>query len=354
MSGTNNNNNNNNNNGPAHEFKPLPMETLADLGNAYKALNNDRAKQPYEAGIFFDNDAGHRQSIQFGCHRFKTPTVSETPGDGYGMFIDMGDKSPYSKFIETLSPKAKAAALVAQKFILREGGVKENYDARSGIQEDQIQELETWLDSHKNKRLAAVFDFDRTLSVMEGGYFFGNTVEEWRVGYAQLEQPHLDKYGNPVTLNGKPLYNYISRYYDRFGRQKVNIVPIPQGQEVNPLLSSFTFEGYLEYLVGGPQRLKLLQEMFDMLYKRHVDCFILTNNTACPIARGMFEAFGSILTQGRPIIVICGVDFGGRKDVAMKGKPSNTGPLGHLRTLCMTKGGRRKAQKKKTKKQRKH
>jgi hypothetical protein len=353
MSGT--NNNNNNNNGPALEFKPLPKINLARLGNAYKALNNEKAKQPYQAGIFFDNDHGHRQSIQFGCHRFTTPIVFETSSwSGFGMLIDTREKSPYSEFIKTLSPKAQDAALIARKFILREGGVKENYDARSGIQRDQIQELETWLGRHKNQRLAAVFDFDRTLSVMEGGYFYGNSIEEWREAYSGLEQPQLDNNGNPVTVNGKPLYIFISQYYDKAGRLQTRRIPIPQGEEVNPLLPTFTFEGYLEYLVGGPKRLKMLQEMFDMLYERHVDCFILTNNTACPMARGMFQTFGSILTQGRPITVICGVDFGGRKDVAMKGNPSNTGPLGHLRTLCMTRGGRRKAQKKKTKKQRKY
>jgi len=348
------NNKNNNNNGPAREFKPLPMETLSRLGKAYEALNNARAKQSYDAGIFFDNDKGHRQDVSIGCYRFTTPTVAESPSwSSFGIPIDTREGSPYAEFIATLSPKGKDAALVVQKFILREGGSKENYDVRSGIQEDEIQELQTWLEEHENKRLAAVFDFDRTLSMMEGGYFFGNTIEEWRSGYATNEQPQLDKDGNPVTVGGKPLYVYIHRFYDKTGRIQERRIPIPQGQEVNSLLPTFTFEGYLEYLVGGPKRLTMLQEMFDSLYERNVDCFILTNNTACPEARGMFQAFGSILTRGRPITIICGMDFGGRKDIAMRGKTTNTGPLAHLRTLCMTKGGRRRKQKQKTKKQRK-
>jgi hypothetical protein len=355
MSGTNNNNNNNNNNkGPAREFKPLPMKTLAELGKAYKALNNDRAKQPYQAGIFFDNDKGHRQDVSMGCHHFTTPTVFESPSwSSFGMLIDTREGSPYSEFIASLSPQAKDAALVVQKLILREGGTKENYDIRSGIQEDQIQELQTWLEEHENKRLAAVFDFDRTLSVMEGGFFYGNSIEEWKDGYSQLEEPQLDKDGNPITVSGKPLYVYVHRSYDKGGKYQERRIPIPQGEEVNPFITKFTYEGYLEYLVGGPERLVMLQEMFDKLYDNHVDCFILTNNTACPNARGMFQAFGSILTRGRPITIICGIDFGGRKDFAMKGKATNTGPLAHLRTLCMTRGGRRRGKNKKTKKHRK-
>ncbi len=349
---------NNNNNGPALEFKPLPMETLSRLGNAYKALNNQRAKESYEAGIFFDNDKGHRQDVSMGCHRFTTPTVFESPSwSSFGMLIDTREGSPYAEFIATLSPQGKDAALVVQKLILREGGTKENYDIRSGIQEDQIQELQTWLEQHEGKRLAAVFDFDRTLSVMEGGFFYGNSIEEWKDAYSQLEEPQLDKDGNPITVGGKPLYVYVHRYYDKGGKYQERRIPVPQGAEVNPFITKFTYEGYLEYLVGGPERLVMLQEMFDSLYERNVDCFILTNNTACPDARGMFQELGLILTRGRPITIICGMDFGGRKDFALQGKESNTGPLAHLRKLCMTRGGRHRRhskKKKKTKKQRKH
>jgi hypothetical protein len=346
MSNTNSNKNKNNN---------LKSLNLGALGNAYKALNNQKSQEPYAAGIFFDNDKSHRVAVLTGCNRFTAPVVTETPSwSSFGMLIDTREGSPYTTFLESLSPKAKDAALVVQKFILREGGKKENYDAQSGIQVDQIQELETWLETHKNKHLAAVFDFDRTLSVMEGGYFHGNSLDEWRAAYSQLEQEQLDKDGNPILVNGKPLYTYLHRYYDKAGRLQSMRIPIPQGQEVNPLLAKFTLEGYLEYLVGGPERLTMLQEMFDMLYAENVDCFILTNNTACPTARGMFQAFGELLTRGRPITVICGMEFGGRKDFAMRGKASNTGSLAHLRRLCITKGGRRKAQKKKTKKQKKH
>ena len=87
----------------------------------------------------------------------------------------------------------------------------------------------------------------------------------------------------------------------------------------------------------------MLQEMFDFLHEKNVGCFVLTNNTACVTSRGLFEEILKVYAHGQPIRILCGMEYGGQKSLALA---SNTGAH---KMLCET----RKA-KKKSKKTRKH
>lgn len=321
---------------------------LANLGNAYEAVGNQNVPQgnllglneplamrrniqvspnleglfdelgPFTAGIFLDNDPRHRTSVKNACrHAMTVLTVPETPEFAGGVNVT---STVYLKLVEKMSPTGKAAADVLSRLCKVAGGSKEFYDARSGLQPAQVSLIKEWVDemgAQANSRLVAIFDFDRTLSVMEGGFFLGNSIYEMK-----------------KTL------------VERVGKQ----------QEIDTYVPAFTAEGFAEYLAGGTERMTMLQDMFDYLYDHNVRVVLLTNNGACPRTRNLFRELMMVFTRGRPVEVICGVDYAGDKGVAIMGKATNTGNLKSLRQMCTVRGGRRqrKASRKTKTKTRRH
>lgn len=295
----------------------------------------------YEAGIFLDNDPDYRHDVATHCKGFTIVEIGETPKeDFFGLNVHSQE---YKTFLEGLSQKAKDTASILKKIIVRDGGQMEHYDSKSGIQEKHIQILKEWVKENKGKKCVAVFDFDRTLSMMEGGFFLGTSISDWRAKMKQTEKSVFVKINGKskpfVTERGIPMFNY---QYKRDDGSVVHI-PIEEGQDIRTHLKKFTAEGFAEYLAGGEKRLKKLQDMFDFLNENNVKCFVLTNNSACVTSRGLFEDIVKVYTHGQPIRILCGMEYGGQKSLALA---SNT--EGH-RLLCSTRRN-----KKKIKKTRKH
>lgn len=229
-------------------------------------------------GIFLDNDPDFRHDVATKCGGFTVVEIDQTPrGQHFGLDIFSDD---YDVFVRGLSAKGKAAASILKGFLESEGYREEAYDPRSGIQEEHVKELKQWVLSNKHQKLLCVLDFDRTLTVMEGGHFVGTSLMDWK---DTMRQTMRDKESS--------------------------------------ILDKFTAEGFAEYLAGGTKRMKMLQEMFDFLYKHSVKCFLLTNNTACMDSKGLLKELVQVYTQGRPIKVVCGLEYGGQKSLAIR---SNT------------------------------
>lgn len=295
----------------------------------------------YEAGIFLDNDPDFRKDVATRCKGFTVIDVGQTAkGEPFGLDVHSPD---YATFLNGLSQKGKDTASILKKIILRHGDTVEYLDPKSGISENHIEQLKSWVKDNKGKKCVAVFDFDRTLSVMEGGYFLGTSISDWKTKIKQTETSVFVKINGKskplLTARGVPLFNY--QYEKEDG--SILHIPIEEGQDIRTHLKKFTAEGFAEYLAGGTKRLKMLQEMFDFLKEKNVGCFVLTNNTACVTSRGLFEEIVKVYAHGQPIRILCGMEYGGQKSLALA---SNTG--GH-KMLCET----RKA-KKKSKKTRKH
>ena len=95
------------------------------------------------------------------------------------------------------------------------------FSVTNGITEKQIQDLKRWCFVHRNEYKMVFFDWDRTISTMEGLFQLLH----------ELYTDHPD---------------YMC--------------------------------AYAEYILGGEQRFKRLQNMFSFLRKHHVQVFILTKN----------------------------------------------------------------------------
>ena len=259
---------------------------------------------PFDAGIFLDNSEKHRNDVLAACTgKITAPIVPETSPELSEMHTNSSD---FRYFLRQLSTNTKESAA---KIFIAYRKEKESYDPNSGINATTVQEIKEWVDANKKKRLVALFDFDRTLTVMEGGLFLKNSVEELR---------------------------------DMFEKELV---------ATNPLLTSavneFNVLTFAEYLAGGTKRLEMLQEMFDFLYTNNVTIILLTNNTACSSRRSLFKEIVEVFTQDRPFEIICGMEFLYDKGKAVQGKETDIGNLKSLRNMCIKKGGYRPKTKKK-------
>ena len=95
------------------------------------------------------------------------------------------------------------------------------FSVTNGITEKQIQDLKRWCFVHRNEYKMVFFDWDRTISTMEG------------------------------------LFQLLHELYTDHPEYMC---------------------AYAEYILGGEQRFKRLQNMFSFLRKHHVQVFILTKN----------------------------------------------------------------------------
>ena len=285
-------------------------------------LDNNLASlfpKPFDAALFLDNDIGHIKNVDScGPKVF----VRKVPGsEGYvsqpifPRYVN-GTLTPYWKHLGALSPKGVGAAEVFQKLIIWNGNKElekmvEHLDPGSGVGQKDVAYIEKWVNDREGQKLAVLFDYDRTITVIEGGYFLSYSFETLKFYLSQLS--------------------------------------LPEQLDLKNDLTNFTLEGFVEYYVGGEERLKMLQEMFDFLYTKNVTVYLLTNNTGCPKSKQLFQDVMGVLTRDRPITIICGAEFGFNKKVAIQ-RQSNLSPGAALKSLCLPRGGR----KKKTKRSKKH
>lgn len=286
----------------------IPFMTRANLLISPNLTGLFNSLAPFTKGIFLDNDEKHRNSVRNACRANMTIlNVPETPYYTPNVRID---SVQYIQFLESLSPKAKEAAKVMSRMCLVTGGGVEALDMRSGIQAPQVAQIQAWVDREtqvEGHRLVAVFDFDRTISMMEGGYFLGNSMYEMK---------------------------------------KIIAEQVGKREQLEVYVPGLTTEGYAEYLAGSTVRFQMIRDMFDYLYDHDVKVILLTNNGGCPRARNLFHEVMMVYTRGRPVEVICGVDFGGDKGKAVLGKATDTGDLKSLRQMCLSQGGgKRRARK---------
>jgi hypothetical protein len=169
-----------------------------------------------EAAIFFDNKKEHLDEVHTKHRNIKLVKVPDAKGSYFPKPLSM-NSGPLKTMIDSLGPNAYVD-------LLKSSGIDTDaYDPVSGIEQNHIRILNRWLtntkDSSNNSR-AAIFDWDRTLTKVEGFY---------------------------------PLYKGNERHM---------------------------FEDTLLYLFGGHKRLLKIRGMLQHLATEGVEIFILTNNEA--------------------------------------------------------------------------
>jgi len=197
--------------------------------------------------IFFDNDEEHVEDMRAlpNCTAIHVPDTE--PNSRMGPLQDPYDSDEYTARYYALFP----GNTFLQEVRRAQG---ENYLPTLGITEEIIGQLNAWIDATPGKKIA-IFDWDRTLTVVEG-----------------------------ITL---PLDSHWQWYkFDYY-----HLIP----------------EDILLFLLGGPERLQMIRDMFTDLYSKGIDVFVNTRNPSCLMNRQAFLVLLQLLTGGRfqPANLIC-------------------------------------------------
>lgn len=280
-------------------YTPMRNLSVSAVGNVYNEVNT--IGKAYGAAIFLDNDQEYLDQLsECGNNRITLRKVRGNEGMPSGYLLsDQVMRNYYNSLSD--SGKASATVIMDAIFVMANGvelQMREYLDIGSGIQQDDVDEVKKWVKDNSSRKKVALFDYDRTLTTIEGGLFFGKDFE----GMKQ------------VLLNNK----------------------------INP--GGLTLEGLAEYYAGGPQRLAMLQEMFDVLYKNNVVIYILTNNGACVGNPILFNEVVSVFTRNRPVKYLCAKRYNRHKRIAFQSNADLKD------SFCAMAGGKRR----KTRKQRKH
>ena len=180
------------------------------------------------------------------------------------------------------------------------------FDITAGIKQKDFDRLLAWQDGFKgvNNR-AAIFDWDRTLTVIEYMWLLSDDITR------------------PVKIDH--VYNTKDSW------TVMDVFPLsPEG---------ITLEDYVMFLCGGAARVQLLRSMFKYCTDNSIAIYILTNNLNCTGPQNAFPAniakpanqlftdlahtlvFGGHSIRSPGLIIICGSDYNFNKAAALKNSP---------------------------------
>jgi hypothetical protein len=183
--------------------------------------------------IFFDNSQDRIDEVSSMCPTIRCVKIPEkmvaTPPDMLWtdpiirpFLIAIGDNNKYLKALRE-----------------REELAGDRYDEVSGIHPPDILELGEWMDSiPAGESAAVIFDWDRTITVIEG--LFG--------------------------------FNKIKRFEEHYQPSS--------GMSVEEFQRIFR-EDTITYLLGGLERIAYIREMLNIIHANGIAIFILTNNGSC-------------------------------------------------------------------------
>lgn len=186
-------------------------------------------------------------------------TVGPLDGDEGALPIPWERILPYLQLVATSSKGDQIVQYLTT--YVKEG---ERYDPKSSMTSQTFKEIKQWVLQQKQrgkKHPAVLFDYDRTLTRVEGTWF--------------------------------------------------------------ELFDTMDKDGFLLYYMGGEKRLQELRELFTFLVENNVSMFVLTNNGAC--RKPIFNKVIQYLFQGRPVKIICGEDYKYDKRKAAQDQPELQG-----------------------------
>ena len=202
--------------------------------------------------LFFDNDMTYVNQFLPYCDKIMPFHVGGIHHPGGGFPIIGWNEPAMKQFVNSLSISGKNFAKVIQRIT---GGYAPNdngdvYDPSSGITEEHYYTILNALIQLSareggSSQIAAIFDFDRTLSVMEG--FIGAN--------SPPIEPHSGMQG------------YIDFLIDNNFSYDINDNPV-----------QITAYGIIEYILGGPYRKRLIQRLIGDIAGMGHPIIILTNN----------------------------------------------------------------------------
>ena len=265
----------------------------------------------FERAIFFDNDQKNLDSMSGVCRICRDVQCVKINDSGRGYLIPWTNPDVV-KYVE--DKQANSYYLLCKTVF-----ADASFDKLSGIHESHIQMYIAWKEDTPGFRRAAIFDWDRTISLFEGIAIHpeSKTIAELKGSYIKALRALPGQEDKAKILEGLP---------------------------------DVTAHDTLIYLLGGEARLKMMRDLFQDCQSSGIDIIIISNNSACKFP--VFNQLLQELFQTIPYTLICSNSKTPlhRGSTIMKGK----GDFLYEQGLCVKRGGKRsgKRSKKRTKKKR--
>ena len=248
---------------------------------------------PIEAALFFDNDLEY-------CNTFSPWANRVTPFHIGGYQRPEGEPFPIKPWAEMadfrskLTPEGKHVfdqlRIITGTFPPE--GQGDSYDETAGITFPQAQVILHALGRkaaiHGAENVAAIFDFDRTLSMFEG--FIGGNHESIPENSGIQGYLNLLNDACPIASDGAPVLT--------------------------------TPAGLIDYMFGGPERVAWLQTLLHTIRTRGHPLVILTNNSTALRNPQLFKDFFPAELDYPEFGVICGSPYEGHKPRALYKNPA--------------------------------
>ena len=261
----------------------------------------------YDAAIFFDNDTNNFYEPDKGvCEvcpdddKMRCIPINETKKVQNCKW----DEEPLKSYIKQFGNEN--IYLNALRILYD----SDKIDIVSGIQDYEISILNDWIEETESlgDRRAAIFDWDRTITMIEG-----------------------------LVLGRNSVRNLLQDFI------KMTPLKSPKHNSLQDFTKEITSEDILLYLLGGEERLAKIREMFQNCYYNQVSIYILTNNG---LAKNN-NSFSEILAQlfyDIPYTLIWSGDG--------KGKGTHLKKLAKFKKICgiSNTGGKKRRNTKKIKK----
>jgi hypothetical protein len=186
--------------------------------------------------IYFDNDAPVIKTVTDVCHSIRVVKVDDSSRHAPKIPHGSPELAPFYEKVPADNPYRRFTEIVSRSV---------GYDPVSGIEAGHIAQLRAWLaETSDNPTCYAIFDWDRTLSKVEG---FILPPEPYSIG-------QIVEWATPLVPD--------------LASKLAELPPI-------------TAEHVLEYLCVGAERVAMLRAMFARLVEADVEIVVLTNNPGC-------------------------------------------------------------------------
>lgn len=277
--------------------------TDKELSDLLALMPSLPVEKMYDAAIFFDNDTNNFYEPDKGvCEvcpeddKMRCIPINETKNIQKCKW----DEEPLKSYIKQFGNEN--IYLNALRILYD----SDKFDVVSGIQDTEFYILNDWIEETESlgDKRAAIFDWDRTLTMFEG-----------------------------LVLGRGSVRNLLQQF--------IKMTPLKSAKHdsLQDFIKEITSEDILLYLLGGEERLAKIREMFQNCYYNKISIYILTNNG---LAKDN-DSFSEILAKlfdGIPYTLIWSGDG--------QGKGIHLKKLSKFKKICsepISTGGKRKTKK---------
>jgi hypothetical protein len=224
---------------------------------------------PFTAGIFFDNEHARIDQVHDYCPRIECVKI---PDSGYPELVDIPVQVPE---IESSDYVAIIRNMPGEKG-------KDVFDAASGIERIHVDRLHAWYEANRDQRCVAIFDWDRTITKIEGAFLNRNYASIATSTFAEsLTAMHTHVGSGPLTTAancGNPNAVAVGAAVEASELAKgTNAADAAAAGNLARIVDQT-----LQYLCSGQDRFEMLKnDVFGYCVRNGITVCILTNSSGC-------------------------------------------------------------------------